>query len=307
MKIKVPNLLLAINILDVLLAGSMFLVHLAPVRFILGLPFLLFFPGYAVLKALFVNKKEISTLETIGISGAVSIAVAGLIGFMLNYTKWGIRPEPAVGFMGGFILVASLIAFIRQAKLHGGVNWLIELKFDLPFRKVPANKMAGYMALSLILVAAIAVVAYVAVDIRAKDTFTEFYVLGLNDKAENYPTVFTIESGNVTHVSYADGNKTSNKLGEVYLDIVNHESLNKYYSLNITVDGKPEEFYYGGSAIPQLGNIQLKPGEKWEGEVGFAPSHTGSNQQVDFLLFKDGGTNPEASLRLWIDVVASTP
>ena len=55
------------------------------VRVILGLPFLLFFPGYTLLAALFVKKKEIDNIEWIALSCGMSIALTGLIGFGLNY------------------------------------------------------------------------------------------------------------------------------------------------------------------------------------------------------------------------------
>ena len=307
LKIRIPNPLIIVNVLDILLAASIFLIPLAPVRFILGLPLLLFFPGYALLQALFINKKEIGALETIGLSGAMSIAVTGMTGFMLNYTKWGIRFEPAVGLIGGFVFVASVVALVRQAVSSGGVKWFTELIINQPAWKIPSNKGIGFLALTVTLLVSIVAVAYAAVDLKAKETFTEFYVLGINGKADDYPTAFTMESGNVTRVIYTAGNETAGQWGKVYLNIVNHESSTAVYSIYISVDGQPAEFIYGGTPNYQLGNIQLRQGEKWEGEIGFTPAHIGNHQKVDFLLFKDGGTDPEASLNLWISAIAPTP
>ncbi len=67
------------------------------VRVILGLPFILFIPGYILIFALFPARKtdrSIDIIERIALSFGLSIAVVPLIGLGLNYTPWGIRLEP---------------------------------------------------------------------------------------------------------------------------------------------------------------------------------------------------------------------
>ena len=56
-------------------------------------------------------------------------------------------------------------------------------------------------------------------------------------------------------------------------------------------------------ACHRLNAIPQEQGEKWEGEIGFAPMHTGENQKVEFLLYKDGSTEAYNSLHLWINAV----
>lgn len=60
----------------------------------LGLAFVLFFPGYVFITALFPEKKELDNLERLALSLGLSIAIVPLIGLLLNYTPWGIRLIP---------------------------------------------------------------------------------------------------------------------------------------------------------------------------------------------------------------------
>ena len=117
MRIKILNGILIIDILSILLILSIAFIPSTVVRVILGLPFLLFFPGYVLVAALFVKKEGRDNLETVALSCVMSIAVVALIGFGLNYTPWGIRLEPVLYSIAGFIIVMSAVALTRQARI----------------------------------------------------------------------------------------------------------------------------------------------------------------------------------------------
>ena len=81
-------------------------------RVILGLPFILFIPGYILIFALFPNKKKdrgIDIIERIALSFGLSIAIVPLIGLGLNYTSWGIRLEPILLSIFIFIIGVGFI------------------------------------------------------------------------------------------------------------------------------------------------------------------------------------------------------
>src|SRR5659263_694396 len=63
-------------------------------RNILGLPLVLFLPGYALIAALFPAKSDLDGIERTALSFGLSIAVVPLMGLGLNYTPWGIRLLP---------------------------------------------------------------------------------------------------------------------------------------------------------------------------------------------------------------------
>ena len=96
MKLKTLNGILIIDILSVLLILSVVFIPSTVARVILGLPFLLFFPGYTLVAALFVKKEGMDNIERVALSCGMSIAITALIGFGLNYTPWGIRLEPVL-------------------------------------------------------------------------------------------------------------------------------------------------------------------------------------------------------------------
>ncbi len=78
------------------------------------------------------------------------------------------------------------------------------------------------------------------------------------------------------------------------LGIVNHEYQEIGYRVVVRIDGM---------VIEEIGPLVLEYKEKWEQEVIFIPEKAGENQEVEFLLYKDGEAEPYLKpLRLWLDV-----
>ena len=96
MAIRVKNELIPLNLLVIALVAIIILFPSNILRIILGLPFLLFFPGYTLVAALFTKKEGMGSIERVALSFGLSIAVVPLIGLILNYTPWGIRTEPVL-------------------------------------------------------------------------------------------------------------------------------------------------------------------------------------------------------------------
>ncbi len=117
LRAKIVNDLLILGLLTILLGGAIILAPDNPIRIILGIPFVLFSPGYALVSALFPRKSELDVVGRIALSFGMSIASTFFIGLGLNYSKWGIRLEPIIYAVGGFILLMSIIAIIRRTRL----------------------------------------------------------------------------------------------------------------------------------------------------------------------------------------------
>jgi uncharacterized membrane protein len=86
-------------------------------RYILGLVFILFLPGYTFIKALFPTQAPIKTssessdaIERIALSFGMSLALVSIVGLLINYTPWGIRPTPIT-----LSLLAMTVAFALAA------------------------------------------------------------------------------------------------------------------------------------------------------------------------------------------------
>lgn len=303
MKLRILNEILIIDILSILLILSIVFIPSTAVRVILGLPFLLFFPGYALVAALFVKKSGMNVIERVFLSIGMSIAVVGLIGFGLNYTTWGIRLEPVLYCTTMFILVMSAIAFIRGTQILKTSKFTTEFPLNLPgWGGNTFNKF-----LSVILIVAIfstlGTLGYTTLEPKIGEKFTDFYILGINGKAENYPTEFLMNNGQITQVIYGNGIvDTGSGFGTLTLGISNHEQQTVVYTVKMTINGEPINIDFDGTVTDILGPIELQQGEAWENKIGITPNQVGDNQKVELLLFKGTDTTAEDSLFFWINV-----
>ncbi|MCL0036603.1 DUF1616 domain-containing protein [Dehalococcoidia bacterium] len=279
MRIKIQNELLAINILSVVLILTISFFPIQALRIILGLPFILFFPGYTLIAALFPKKSGLDAIERVALSFGLSIAVVPLIGLVLNYTPWGIRLYPILVSLTVFIATMSAIAWYRRHGLPEQEKLNLILNLSLP-RQESGLDRALSIVLILAIVGAIGTLGYVIASPRVGERFTEFYILGLEGKAEGYPTELTV-----------------GEEGRVILGITNREHEIMGYEVKIKIDGVLQQ---------RIGPIELAHEQGWREQVGFIPREPGKNQRVEFVLYKirPPGTEdePGPTLHLWIDV-----
>jgi uncharacterized membrane protein len=171
------------------------------------------------------------------------------------------------------------------------------------FRKSTFNK-ALTVILALAVLGSIGMLTYVIAVPKTGEKFSEFYILGLNGKAEGYPSDFILANNQVRGVNYGEFYDYTAQAGQVILGIVNHEQKPVTYSVAIRIDGQPVNIRYNGQNPERLKGIQLDHSQKWEGKIGFIPQHVGNNQKVDFFLYKDGSSEAVETLHLWVNVVA---
>jgi len=82
-------------------------------RYILGAIFVLWLPGYALIKALFPTK-EIDQIERVALSIGMSLALVPITGLLLNYTPWGIRLTPVTLSLLSLTVTLATAALIRE-------------------------------------------------------------------------------------------------------------------------------------------------------------------------------------------------
>jgi uncharacterized membrane protein len=110
---------LALVILFTLLCAPFVLIpplNETPIRIILGLPLVLFLPGYSLIATLFPRKDDLDGIERIALSFGLSIAIAPLLGLVLNYTPFGIRLTPILIVLSVFTISLALGAYVRRSK-----------------------------------------------------------------------------------------------------------------------------------------------------------------------------------------------
>ncbi len=167
-------------------------------RSALGLGMVLFVPGYALIAALFPGRGDIDAIERTALSFGLSIAVTPLIGLALNFTPWGIRLDPIVVCLTIFTLICAAVATYRRRELKPEERFFVDFGKtwrDARTELFPKGEGRLDRTLTVILllsiIASVAVLAFVIAVPKQGETFTEFYVLGPDGKADNYPDIST--------------------------------------------------------------------------------------------------------------------
>lgn len=248
-----------------------------PLRIVVGLLFILFFPGYTLLTALFPRRESLDAIERVALSFGLSIAVVSLIVLVLNYTTWGIRLEPILISIAVFIVIALLIGLFRQLRIHE-----VQRFEPHPLTKLPRwggwskldRALLGVLLISIM--AGIGATAYAVAIPRVGESFTEFYIVGTGGMLGDYPQELAL-----------------GEEGTIVVGIVNHEHQKTAYSI---------EIYIEGEQVQEMGPISLAHEEKWEEPATFVPGKPGEDQKVQFLLYVGNESEPYRYLSLRIDV-----
>lgn len=265
MTIRVKDELIPLNVLVIVLVAIIILFPSNILRIILGLPFLFLFPGYTLVAALSTRKEGMGSIERVALSFGLSIAVVPLIGFILNYTPWGIRTEPVLYSVASFILITSIIAWLRRGRLPKPERFGVEFQMRLPT-----------IILALTILGTLGTLGYVIASPRVEEKFTEFYVLGLGGKAIDYPEELMV-----------------GEEGKVIVGIINREHETVTYRVEVTIDEVRNS---------EVRSVTLDHDGKGEEIIGFTPDKVGDKQKVEFLLYRQGQNEVYRRLHLWVDV-----
>lgn len=278
MKVRLQNELLIINVCAVLLIIIITFFPSSISHIVLGLPLVLFFPGYTLIAALFPKKSHLGDIQRVALSFGLSLAVVPLIGLALNYTAWGIRLYPILISLAIFIAVASVVAWHRRRGLVGEERFTASFNLTLPAWRGQSvvSKVLSVVLLATI-IGAIGTLGYTITTPKVGEKFTEFYILGLEGKAKNYPTELIV-----------------GQEARVIVGIINREHEEITYRIEITIN------YVKNS---EMGPVALEHEEKWERVVNFIPSRAGDNKKVEFLLYRLDRDEVYQRVHLWIDVI----
>ena len=276
MKIRVQNDLLLLNIVTGLLVIVITFAPANALRLVLGLPFVLFLPGYTLIAALFPKKNQLDSIERVALSFIFSVVIVSLCGLILNYTLWGVRLYPILIALTFFIVATSLIAWYQRHRVVEVERFFVSLNLSLaPWRgKCFVDKILS-LILVLVILGSVGIISYVIAAPKVGERFTEFYILGPEGKAEGYPTEVMV-----------------GQEARVVAGIINHEHEDMSYLVEVTVDGIRNS---------ELGPVLLRHEEKWVKEISFTMAELVKNQKVEFVLYKEG--KPYRSLYLWVDVI----
>jgi uncharacterized membrane protein len=268
--------LIAIMAITLLLVPLVFLTT-GVLRIVLGIICLLFFPGYALLALLFPRKDSMTGQERVALSFVASFAIVLILVLILNFTPWGIRLESVFITIVCFNLAAALSALYRRRRLLSFERFEISLHITiLKWRDRSLLDKALSVLVLLAVLGAIGTLGYVISSHEIEESYTDFYILGSEGMANDYPREVLL-----------------GEPVEVILGIANHEHQNTEYNVEVLIDGEK---------VQETGSISLAHEESSQRTVTLIPQKVGEDQKVEFRLYRGEDNEPYLILYLWLDV-----
>ena len=277
--------LIGAGVLVLLIALAQWLWFLQPLRLALGLAYVLFVPGYCLTAALFPREDDIDGIERLGLSLGLSVAWVPVLALILDRLPWGLRLWPIV--VGELLSMAifAAIALWRRSRLPVAEAYAP----DLAWRPRPwwgtlprlEKRIYGLIAAAL-LVAGLAA-AWVFLVPSPDQFMTEFYMLGPEGLAENFPREAAV------------GEEIGVTLGLMNLERGEHTYRVEVWAVDPWSEDRRE-------LVTQAGPFTLDRNHGQEGPISWRMPWAGDDQVVDLLLFDGDGTEPYRSLRLWLNV-----
>jgi uncharacterized membrane protein len=250
-------------------------------RLLLGLFFTLFIPGYALLAALFPRHTDVERVERIALSFGLSLGLVPVIAIVLDKLPWGIHLWPIVLSESLFSALCGAIALYRRSQIPGDERYVPSIEFDIGgwwSRQVLITKLLYVvllMAFSVVVLSAVAIIRLP----KPGERFTEFYILGSGDVAQNYPRELVLGQA-VT----------------VTVGITNREGSDTSYRVEVLNDNH---------LIAVIEDLAVIDGKTVQEPLTFAPVESGDNVKVDFILYRNGIPEPYHQLWLWLTVKPS--
>ncbi|MFA1611746.1 DUF1616 domain-containing protein [Halobellus rubicundus] len=293
-----------------------------PLRIILGLPYVLFVPGYALVAALFPeagdppaeddvddasSREGIDGIERVALSFGLSIAVVPLIGLVLNFTPWGIRLVPILVSVTGITIVLTAVAARRRAQLDEVDRfrvpyraWIAGARREL-FEPESRTDAALNVLLVVSILLAVGSVGYAVAVPGQGEAFTELYLLTETESgelvADDYPTEFT-----------------QGETRSLIVGIGNHEHQTVQYTLVSQL--QRVEIQNNTTLVRERNELNrysptVADNATWQARDTITPTMTGERLRLTYLLYKGSAPpNPTVNssyreVHLWINVTAS--
>jgi hypothetical protein len=153
--------------------------RLQHLRLILGLPFILFFPGYTLIATLFPKQDDLIGLERMVLSLGSSIAAVLMLGLILNFTLQGIGATPILTSLIALVLIMSGLTFYRRSLLPVDDAYAPIFRMKWPdLREISTIDRALAAILVVTFSLAIASIYYVTATPQVGDQFGEMPILG---------------------------------------------------------------------------------------------------------------------------------
>lgn len=272
MKITLSKALIGIMVLNVLLFIFTYFFPVTVVRAVLGIPFILFIPGFVLLSAIIPRHDDMLTSVRLILSFVLSIIVVTCIGLFLNYT-FGIGMVSFIITGTIFVMTVSVIGIIRQSVLPPGDKSILEVSVRIINPASGALNAFLTVIMIVVIIGALATGIYYSVSPKKTVTFTQFYIVQQADGA-----LYATESN--------DNDIT------IEVALKNQEDAQITYKIQAFIDGNIDT---------EIGPITLAIGEEWKDNI-ILRALSDKDTEVELQLFKNNEDKPYLdSLRIWVN------
>ena len=271
-----------------------------PLALVVGLPFVLLGPGYAIVSAVFPRTGETGAgpgtawLARLVLSVGGSVVAIAVVGVTLDFTVWGFQRDAVVGALVALTLAATVVAWYRRrqvpVEIRAGAD--VAAIRERTLATLVGDGPAGVVLTLLVVAVAAGSVAVVAEDSTSSDAVTEFYILGQDESgelvADNYPTNLTV--GEPTTVGIGVG-------------------TTRLRGLDGTVVASLERVNVNGESVTitesrQLGSfdVSVASGETVVRRHTVQPPMAGERLRLTYRLYESGSDSTFRRVQIWLSV-----
>lgn len=246
----------------IILIVSIELIQNILIRTLLGLPFLLFFPGYSLLLVLFPNRSEIEIIERIGLSFGISMAITPLSVFILYIVSFSLDITLIITILSILNIIFSIIGYYRRQ--HSSTPYLpfsfmSSLSKELfKFKDSDNQDRLSSILLIVSIFLIIIVVFSVMMSPPQGESYSEFMIFGNGYSVSNYPTNITINDTNEVIIGINNHeHRLINYTVEIWLlnnsddNITDIHSLYFMDNISLTVENS-ENSFQNDNLMPQI-------------------------------------------------------
>lgn len=265
-------------ILLALLALSERAAILAPLRLALGLAYALFVPGYCLIVAALPRCDQTDGAVRSALSLGASVGLLAGLMLLLDLLPWGIRPWPiALGIALWCVLMCGIVIWRRALLPTDAVPVAAAGGLLGAARSISSRIRMRHVGPALAVIGVLLLAGLAALIPDATGKMTEFYVLGKQSTAEDYPREVIV------------GEPMKATFG-----IANREFAAGDYRI---------EAWSNGALLAKAGPITLANGETREIPLRYTLSHSAPDQRIDVQLFYNDQPDPYRQLTLWVNVL----
>jgi len=268
------------------------------VKTLVGLPLLLFVPGYVVLAALFprnlsaahpdaadrlfatVSDGCLRPLERVSLSFGVSVALLPPLGLFVSWTGVGFRPGAVMATVTTVLLFGTTVAVARRFLVPESERFTVSptawvSRQSAALRDRSTASRVATVALVVVALAATSTLAYGLVAPGGGDAYTNVGLFTENESGalvtSGYPTTLATDES-----------------GDVVVVVENHEHRRVDYTLVVElqrVSRTDGSVTVRESVELDRARASVAPGERWRSDQTIRPELTGDDLRVAYMVY----------------------